>query len=325
MGVRRLRRDGGGVVNAIPLSNFTPGSPEWQKRMTASKVAAVLGLSPWESRFSLWHRMAGLIPPQDETDQTRRGHYLEDAVAQWFADQPREFGQFRLDPGGAWAHPERPWQAASPDRLVSGLCGHADGDCVIWHPRAVLEVKTAADMDEWGPAGSDEIPPYYRAQVMWQLDTLGLPVAYVAVLLPRLEFREYRIDYNAAEAEYIRAEARAFLDSLPGGPAEQRPNLDGHAETYAAVRTLHPDIDPRDEEVPVELAREFCDASNALKAAKAREAAARVRLADHMGTAQTAVFIDGDTRIKLADRRAKGDGIPYVQAASRLPEIGSAA
>lgn len=309
-------------MNAVPLPNFIPGSPEWMQRMTASKVAAVLGLSPRESRFSLWHRMAGLIDPQLDTDQTRRGHYLEDAVAQWFMDQhPDEFG---IGPGGAWAHADRAWQAASPDRLLWPTSKPLDLARVDW-PLAVLEVKTTAEMDEWGAAGTDEIPPYYRAQVMWQLDTLSLPVAYLAVLLPRLEFREYRVEYNAAEATYIREEARAFLDSLPGGPAEQRPNLDDHSETYAAVKALHPDIDPIDSEVPVDLAREFCDATNGLKAAKAREALARTRLADHMGSAKRAVFVDGDTVTKLADRRAKGDGIPYVQAASKLPEIGSAA
>ena len=48
-------------MTAVLLPDLQPGSPDWQTRMTASKVAAVLGLSPWESRFSLWHRMSGLI------------------------------------------------------------------------------------------------------------------------------------------------------------------------------------------------------------------------------------------------------------------------
>lgn len=307
-------------MTAVPLPDLVPGSADWLKRMTASKVAAVLGLSPWESRYSLWHRMAGLIDAQPDTDQTRRGHYLEDAIAWWFGDQHPELG---VKVCGAFQNAERDWQAAAPDRLL-----HLANDYPAFQTRepvGVLEVKTAADMDEWGEAGTDQIPPYYRCQVMWQLDTLGLPVAYVAVLLPRLEFREYRIDYNADEAAYLRAEAAQFMETLPGRAFEQRPDLDGHVETYAAVRSLHPQIDPRDQEVPVDLAREFCDATRGLKVAKEREALARVRLADHMGNARTAVFIDGDTRIKLADRRAKNGGTPYVQAASKLPEIGSAA
>ena len=34
-----------------------PGSPEWQRLMTASKVAAVLGLSPWQSPRNLTEGM----------------------------------------------------------------------------------------------------------------------------------------------------------------------------------------------------------------------------------------------------------------------------
>jgi putative phage-type endonuclease len=302
-------------VNAVPLPDFKPGSPEWMKRMTASKVAAVLGLSPWESRFSLWHRMAGLIPGQPETDQTRRGHYLEGAVADWFADQHPEW-MVKAPRAVGFAHPEREWQAASPDRIVY-VSGRPAED-------AVLEIKTTAVDDEWGAAGTDEIPPYYRAQVVWQLDTLGLSTAYVAVLLPRLEFREYRIDYNADEAAYIRAEARDFLDSLPGGPNEQRPNLDEHAETYNAVKALNPEINGEDVHVPHRLAREFCQASKGLVAAKARYDLARVELADLMGNGKYAVWLEGQgdeaIRHKLADRRGTS---PYMQAASakNLPDI----
>jgi putative phage-type endonuclease len=297
-------------VNAVPLPNFEPGSPEWMTRMTASKVAAVLGLSPWESRFSLWHRMAGLVPAQEETDQTRRGHYLEDAVSDWFEDQHPEFGVHR---GRAWQHADRDWQAASPDRLLSDW----STDPFCESPIAVLEIKTTADGDEWGVAGSDEIPPYYRAQVVWQLDTLGLSTAYVAVLLPRLEFREYRIDYNADEAAYIRAEARAFLDTLPGGPNEQRPDLDAHSATYVAVKALNPDIDGTDVDVPHWLARDYCKAVRDLRAATKAHDYWRTVLADHMQTAKRARY--GDKTI--ADRRSRNGNDPYLQAASKLPEI----
>lgn len=306
-------------MNAVPLPNFEPGSPEWQKRMTASKIAAVLGLSPWESRFSLWHKMAGLVEPEPMNDQMRRGHYLEPAIAKWFADQHR--GEFWMTPGGAWAHPDRPWQAASPDRLLTPPEMEYDQEA---KPTAVLEVKSTAHDEEWGEAFTDEVPPYYRAQVMWQLDTLGLEVAYVAVLLPRLEFRQYEIHYNADEAMYIRDEAKAFMDSLPGGTNEQRPNLDDHAETYNTVKALHPDINGEDIEVPNRLAREFCQASKALAVAKARYDLARVELADLMGDAKRAIYTQGEgdkaIRIKLADRRGAS---PYMQAASakNLPDV----
>jgi len=47
-------------MTATLIPELEPGSAGWYQFMTASKVAAAMGLSPYESPFSLWHRMAGL-------------------------------------------------------------------------------------------------------------------------------------------------------------------------------------------------------------------------------------------------------------------------
>lgn len=280
------------------------GGPEWLRVMTASKVAAVLGLSPWESRFSLWHRMAGLVEPQLDSDEKRRGHYLEPAIIRWWADQHRDHDV--VLPGGTY---RREWMVASPDGMVY------QGDV-----RSVLEVKTAADGEPWGADGSEDIPVYYRAQVMWQMDVLGVKTAHVAVLLPYLEFRQYVIPFDADEAAYIRTEARAFLESLPGGPAEARPRIDEHAATYEVVRELHPDIDPEDVDLPDDLATAYITAVQRCKDAEAAKRHHTAVVADLMGNARRARW-NGHT---IATRQAKADSRPYVVAARRLPEIGEA-
>ncbi|MDQ3578214.1 MAG: YqaJ viral recombinase family protein, partial [Actinomycetota bacterium] len=54
------------------VGDFAPGSPEWHaaraQGLGGSEIAAVLGLSPWESRFSLWHRKTGTASPVVEND-----------------------------------------------------------------------------------------------------------------------------------------------------------------------------------------------------------------------------------------------------------------
>ena len=51
----------------VLIGTFSPGSEEWLAAradgLGGSEVAAVLGLSPFESRFSLWHRKAGRVGP----------------------------------------------------------------------------------------------------------------------------------------------------------------------------------------------------------------------------------------------------------------------
>lgn len=292
----------------LPTAHLTddlqPGNPEWAKRMSASKVSAVLGLSPWESPFSLWHRMAGNIPwEDDDQDQLKRGHYLEPGIRQWFRDQrPR----LQVERTGTWVHNDRDWQIASPDGIAIARSITDPG-----RPVAVVECKTANNDWEWGEALTDQVPPYYRAQAMWQMDTVGLPTCHVAVLTSFMDFREYVVEYDAEEAAFIRDAARTFLDSLATGVA---PSLDDHGSTYQAVRQLHPGIDPVEVELDSTTVLPFVQTLRELAAAEAKKKASITAIANAMGTARTAKYL-GTT---IATRASKAGGTPYVTTARGL-------
>ncbi len=281
-------------------SQLAPGSPEWMRLMTASKVAAVCGLSPWESRFSLWCRMAGLVPAEQDTPVLRRGRYLEPAIVAWWADQ---HPSFILRPGGTWVHPEDHRFAASPDRIV-------------WLDESrCLEVKTSTADDQWGAEGTDQIPPHYFVQCQWQMECTGTRVCHVALLDAWLTFRQYVVEYDPQEAAGLRAEAAAFMDSLPWGATPQRPDLDAHGATYQAIRQLHPGIEDRDVQVPSDVAFEFLESRQGLKAAERYAQLCTTRIAELMGTARRARYHDHT----IATRQAKGDGTPYLVAGRNLP------
>ena len=256
-----------------------PGSPEWQRLMTASKVAAVLGLSPWQSPRSLWHQMRGELPRDEGNNATRRGQYLESGVLAWFAD--------RHDADLEWAkweeqayrvHPENPWAAATLDALGEDEHGNV----------AAVEIKTAASSDDWGQPGTDEIPAYYAAQVMWQMWVAGADIAYVAVLFgrPRLDFAEYVVQRDDALIAAIVDKCRTFYDSLT---SDVPPPLDDTVATYDAVRRLHPDID-RDTSVELteDEARAFTLSKSQLDLWDAQHRAAKSVVLDRMGRAQKA-------------------------------------
>ncbi len=284
---------------------MTPGSPEWLRLMTASKIAAVCGLSPWESRFSLWHRMAGLIPPDPDSDVKRRGHYLEPAVVAWWADQHPEWATW---PTAPWRHKEDDRFAATPDRMLTSK-GREDME---WR---CLEVKTSSRDDEWGAEGTDQIPPHYFVQCQWQMECTGTRVCHVALLDAWLTFREYVVEYDPQEAAGLRAEAAAFMDSLPWGSKPQRPDLDAHGATYQAVRALHPEIEDRDVDLEDWLGMNYCLAQCDLRDAR-REATRMTSLvAAAMGDARRARYLNRT----IATRQAKGDGVPYLVASRNLP------
>lgn len=294
---RRLRNFSGDYIGVLE-----PGSPEWAVRMSASKVAAVVGLSPWMSPFTLWHQMAGNVSGPSENQAMARGTYLESAVARWFADQ---HPGWKIIPTATWQHPEIAWAVATPDRLA--LIPRQDA--------RLVEIKTAAYADEWGAAGTDEIPAGYRTQVMWSMFVTGASTTHVAVLLPFLELREYIIEYDDDEALFLFEQCARFMDDLERG---EPPSLDGSDSTYRTIRELHPDIDAgMTADIDPEQAAAWLRAKGWLAKAADEEQECRARVVDAMGAAQYAA-VNGQ---RLGSRISKNGNAPYFAPARSLPTV----
>ncbi|MER5312737.1 lambda-exonuclease family protein [Streptomyces sp. NPDC002773] len=225
----------------VLLGQYTPGTPEWEQAraglcITATEIAAVVGLSPWQSRFSLWHKKAGLpTPPFQSNPAMEWGNRLEAAVAKKWADEH----SMELHETGTWRHRDRDWQRATPDRIGA--------DCLV-------EVKTSPLGEGWGPAGSDEIPVYYRCQIQWQMDVTGYRTTHVALLVSGHDYREYTVEYDKADARILRDAAWRFLDDVRRG---NRPPIDGADATYQTIRVQPDGREDRDVEIPLELAARY--------------------------------------------------------------------
>ena len=274
------------------LGMFTPGTPQWDAArsglvVTATEIAAVLGLSPWQSRFSLWHAKAGLAsPPFEANPAIEWGVRLEDAVATRFHDDHPEWLPM---PAGTWRSASRPWQVATPDRLLYPITDAADwtgAADLAEDPTALLEIKTSPQGTEWGEVGSDDIPVYYRAQVLWQLDTLGLDTCHVAVLIGGCDYREYTVAYDPDEALLLRDAAQGFLHDVRH---RVRPPIDGSDATWQTVKRQHPDIDDTDIEVPAGIADRYETARIHAASAADELAVAKAALLDAMGSARRAI------------------------------------
>jgi len=287
----------------VYLGSLTPGTPEWDAArgglcITATEIAAVVGLSPWMSRFTLWHKKAGLPTPRFEaTPEMRWGSRFEDDVEEEFSEQHPEF---LVAAAGTFRHRDRPWQRATPDRLLYRLAPDAG-------PDEVLEIKTSPFGDGW----EDGLPVHYRCQLIWQMDTLGLLRARTPLLvLSGLEYREYEVEYDPAEAALLRKEARDFLDSVEAGV---RPPIDSAADTYQTIRAQHPGRD--DVEVPIAaaLADRYEAAGAAQKTAEADRRKAASEVLDAIGGARWAIDPTGR---RVAQRTTTGSLTPCKQKAS---------
>jgi putative phage-type endonuclease len=287
----------------VLIGHFTPGSAAWDEArtglcITATEIAAVVGLSPWMSRFTLWHKKAGLaVAPFEMTPAIEWGTRLEDAVAlKWQEEHPG----FLAAPAGTWHHREREWQRATPDRLIYPQpAGEFE---VPDQADELLEVKTSPFGDDWGPDGAEDgVPVWYRCQVIWQMDTLGLRRTRFGVLIGGWDYREYVVDYDEGEAKILRDAAVQFLDEVREGV---RPPIDGADDTYQTIRVQPDGFDDIDVEIPLEDAARYELAQEQMAAAKTELTTAKGLVLDGIGTGRRAVA----NGRRIAYRIPKPDG-----------------
>lgn len=265
------------AVPATLIGWFEPGTTEWHAaRATGiggSEIAAVLGISPYDSPFSLWHRKRGQIGQAVETDVMYWGKKHEPTICDEFANR---HPHLTITPSPTYAATGRPWHVVNPDRLAIT----ADNTVEL------LEAKTSRDASDWGEEGTDEIPVHYRAQCMWYLDALQAHTCHVVVLIGGSDYREYRIEYNPVEAATMRDHAAAFVESLRTGT---RPAIDGHDATFRAIKETVEGLDDIDIEISPALRDRYFTALDAAKAADTEKRLTSGLVLDEINTGRRAI------------------------------------
>lgn len=252
----------------------------------SSEIAAVVGLSPFQTIHDVWLVKRGLATFDGNT-LTRMGQRLEDAIADEYIHLMRESGvevetaHFRT----TYRHPREPWIVASPDRLVFGR-------------RRLLEVKNVGfrSMSSWG-TDPDAIPPYYRCQVEWQmgvcdeLSRLGMtgPVepmdTHVVAWIGGCDLRVYHIQRNIPLWKGLVEKARKFWhENVLGNVA---PDIDGSDGAKRMVHALFGDswkpLEPAND-IESELAKALRVAREETERVKAAEKELETRLKAKIGS-----------------------------------------
>ena len=285
------------------LGEFAPGTPEWDAArgglcVTATEIAAVMGLSPWASRFSLWHKKSGLpTAPFEMTPAIEWGNRLEAAVVGKFAD---EHPEWMTAPAGTWRNRDREWQRATPDQLLYPVSAPTDWPGAVdvaAQPTALLEAKTSPYGDGW----EDGLPVHYRCQIQWQLDTLGLKTCHVALLVSGHDYREYVVEYDPKDAELMRDMAATFLHDVRN---DNRPPIDTSDATYETIRRQTEGREDVEVEIPPAMAARYETAQEAVKAAAAELTGAKSAVLDAIGGNSWAAV----AQRRIAYRTVKADG-----------------
>lgn len=210
-------------MSIIPVRDEAHWHELRAKNIGGSDIAAVLGVSPYKSKWQLWMEKAGKLQPEDLSGNTaiQAGTFLESGIANWAAhrwgmDISKVTDYYTCD-------------------VIVGMGASLD---YITKDMRPVEIKWSARGHGWHYDKDQilEAPEYYLVQVQHQIACLnanGIDVdsGWLIALLDH-EPRRMLVPRHDAVVEAIRDSIKEFWDSVDSG-AEPDPDfsLDGDAIT----------------------------------------------------------------------------------------------
>ena len=240
-----------------------------------SDVSALLGISKWKSELELWLEKTGQSEDVfEENEAMKWGKIMEPVLRNHFAEISHKPV---IEVKAILQRPEYQFMLAN----IDGLTVDDEGN------PAILEIKTASEYKrgEW----EEDVPAYYKVQVLHYMTVTGIQKAYIAVLIGGNTFRIYQAGPDKGFQDMlIRVEA-AFWDKVQNNI---RPTLDG---SDAAATWLNKQYRGGDKE-PLSLDAEglllvdqYLAASEDEDEAKARKQTAANKLKEKLGEHNKAI------------------------------------
>lgn len=238
------------MINEFRYSTHEDWLDIRKKFIGGSDAAAVVGMSPYKSRYALWAEKTGKVPGFDGNLTTRVGAYLEQLVADLFEE---ETGKNVRKKNATMVNDLYPFACANVDRVVVG-------------EKALLEIKTTNSLPLMKKLrNSEEFPEAYYCQVVHYLAVTGLEKAYLAVLINCRELKIYELERDQAEIDALMGAEEAFWKLVETNTA---PSVDGAESTSETITTLYPNsnddtVDLFAYNAALDL---YCDLSSQIKA-----------------------------------------------------------
>lgn len=199
--------------------------------VTGSRIARILGVSPYGGPTSVWREMMEGFELED-SPQLKRGRMLEPAVLAWHAED----AGCVLRNVATTIHPTKTFIGATPDAIATYPSGEeraVEAKTVSWH-----------QAHQWGESGTDRTPEHVICQATFEAGVLGLRATDVPALLGLDDFRQYVIRFDEQLFLMMADHAERFMvDHIqankpppPDGTESALEWLDGHfRETRKSV------------------------------------------------------------------------------------------
>ena len=175
----------------------------------SSEVATILGVNPHDTPYQLGLRKTKQVETvEQENFLMKAGHYLEDAISRFCADDARldivksSAAEFVV------VDSQKPFLRVSPDRYAFPVGAKHTAE-----NRVIVECKSTQKTVD-----PDNLSPYWFSQVTYQLHVTRIPMAYIAWLTQGRDFGCVPIQYDAETGQFIEEEVERFwVDCVLGG------------------------------------------------------------------------------------------------------------
>lgn len=190
----------------------------------ASEVAAVCGISPWQSPIDVWLRKVGATGEEEPNEAMQAGNFLERGILDWYA---HEMGGIALETGlPTLRHPKHEFAFATPDGRWK------DGSRLVQVKNVGLRMTA-----HWGE-DPESIPEDYRAQIEWEMEVTGVSRCDVAVCIGGQKLRIYPIERDPELAASLVVIVGAFWRNHV--LAEVPPPIDASDSARRYLEKRHP-------------------------------------------------------------------------------------
>lgn len=213
--------------------NFPPDETDRTKYLGGSEVPALFGLSPWLTRWELYHRKIGTITDTlGDTERMAWGRRLQPVIAEAAAEA--QGYDILVGP------PVSP-EAFVRDESFPRLGGHPDNFIRKQSNGAlgVLEIKNCDSLvfKKWGDENFGEPPVDYQMQPQVYgacARSLGLDVSFVAiaVLVGGNSLEVFETELRPRVAETVRREAVEFWRQVD---ARDEPDIDWESDSAKVI------------------------------------------------------------------------------------------
>lgn len=205
----------------------TANHDEWLKLRSqyigGSDAAAVVGLNAYASPYSLWAEKTGKVPGFTGNLACEVGTYLEEFVAQKFA---QETGKKVRKCNQSFLNSQYPWAIANIDRDIVG-------------EDAGLEIKTTDTLNLKKFKGG-EYPANYYCQMVHYLAVTGKQRWYLAVLIGNKEFKWFTLERDEAEIAALMTAESTFWELVK---TDTPPIVDGTKATSDTLAAIYENSD----------------------------------------------------------------------------------